>query len=169
MLTDTVVVDDQGGYFCHRPSLVPLKHQIWVRFSVLTCSVFVRRSTVEEFGLYFDTKWRDLGDVFWLMELVNRGVRMGVLRQFTSVFTETGENMNLKPNAARERAEKDKMMHPWVKRLSPLLVLHHKLRMLLSGAYSQKPFAYSLYTLASPTQRILHHVSRPTARWRGRF
>lgn len=168
VFSDTVVVDENGGYFCHRPSLVPLKHQIWIRYAVLTCSVFIRRRVVEELGLYFDTKWRDLGDVFWVMELINRGVRMAVLPRFTSIFTETGENMNLKPNAIRERVEKAKMMPAWIKWLSGPMVLHHRWRMFARGTYFQRSFTYSIYTLGSPAQRVEHHVTRPTARWRGR-
>jgi len=167
VLSDTVVVDENGGYFCHRPSLVPWRHQIWIRFSVLTCSVFIRRSVVEKLGLYFDTKWRDLGDVFWLMELVNRRVPMAVLPQFTSVFTETGDNMNLKPNAIREKAEKIQMTPGWIKSLSSVMVLYHRWRMLVRGSYFQRPFDFSLYTLSSPNQRVTHHVARPTPIWRG--
>jgi glycosyltransferase involved in cell wall biosynthesis len=169
VLSDTVVVDDQGGYFCHRPSLVPLKHHLWVRFCVLTCAVYIRRRVITDFRLYFDTHWRDLGDMFWLKALVDRGVKMGVLRRFTSVFTETGENMNLKPNAVRERQEKATMLPKWIKRLTPAIIQYHRLRMLASGTYFQKPFDYSLYTLSSPDRRVVHHVPKPTALWRGRY
>ncbi len=168
VLTDTVVVGAEGEFICQRRSMVPLKHHIWVRFNALTCSIFIRRRVLEDFGLYFDTRWRDLGDLFWLMELVNRGVRMGVLRRFTSAFTETGENMNLKPNAFREREEKARMVPVWVNRLEPAIVGYHRFRMLAGGDYFQRPFDYSLYTKASPAQRVLHHVGRPTARWPGR-
>ena len=41
-------------------------------------------------------KWRDLGDLHWVMAVCNL---------FTSLFTDTGENMNLKPNAIREKQE----------------------------------------------------------------
>lgn len=169
VLSDTIVVDTNGDYICHRPSLVPLKNHMWIRFSVLTCAVYIRRRIVHDFGLYFDTKWRDLGDMFWLLELAKRGVRMGVLRRFTSVFTETGENMNLKPNALREKAEKIGMTPGWVKALSPAIINYHRFRMLASGTYFQKPFDYSLYTFASPNQRVVRHVSQPTALWRGRY
>jgi hypothetical protein len=55
-----------------------------------------------------------------------------------------------------------------VNRLEPAIVGYHRLRMLAGGDYFQKPFDYSLYTKASPEERVLHHVGRPTARWRGR-
>jgi hypothetical protein len=150
-------------------SLVPLKHHLWVRFNALTCSIFVRRRLVEETGLYFDTHWRDLGDVFWLIELVKRGVRMKVLRRFTSIFAETGENMNLKPNAVREHEEKGRMTPPWIIRLTPAIIFYHRLRMLASGTYFQKPFDYSLYTFISPDKRAARHVAKPTALWKGRY
>jgi hypothetical protein len=131
--------------------------------------VYIRRRVITDFGLYFDTHWRDLGDMFWLKALVDRGVKMGVLRRFTSVFTETGENMNLKPNAVRERQEKATMLPKWIKRLTPAIIQYHRLRMLASGTYFQKPFDYSLYTLASPDRRVVQHVPKPTALWRGRY
>jgi glycosyltransferase involved in cell wall biosynthesis len=169
VLTDTVVADHEGEFVCQRRSMVPLKHHIWYRFNALTCSIFIRRRVLEDFGLYFDTRWRDLGDMFWLLELVNRGIRMGVLRRFTSIFTETGDNMNLKPNALRERDEKDRMVPPWVNRLEPAIIYYHRFRMVMGGDYFQKPFDYSLYTMASPEKRVVHHVGRPTALWRGRY
>lgn len=133
----TLVVDSEGNYLCHRPSLLPRTHHIWVRFPNLTCAIFLKRSCLEKLNLYFDTQWRDLGDVYWVMEMINRGVRRSVLNQFTSVFYDTGENMNLKPNAVREKQIKAQQTPGWIKRSWSLFVLLHRLRMIKSGAYSQ--------------------------------
>jgi len=168
VVSDTVVVNPGGEYICHRYSLVPLRHHLWVRFNVTTCSLFIRRRVLDDMGLYFDTQWRDLGDVFWLIEAVRRGVKFAELRAFTSVFTETGDNMNLKPNALREKTIKRGLTPPLVRIARPLIVLHHRLRMLASGAFRQKPFDYSLYTLANPDHRTAHHVPHPTTLWPGR-
>src|SRR5581483_11083395 len=119
VFSDNIIVESDGTYICHRPSLIPLKNHIWIRFSVLTCAIYLRRRVVQDLGLYFDTQWRDLGDLFWLLELANRGVRMGILRRYTSVFTETGDNMNLKPNALREKQIKVQLTPRWIKRMSP--------------------------------------------------
>jgi len=166
---DTLITDPQGNYICHRYSLLPLRHHLWVRFPILTCALFIRRRVLDELDVYFDTRWRDLGDLFWVMELVKRGARMAVLRRFTSVFTETGENMNLKPNAIREKQVKRDMTPGWILRSAKAIILHHKLRLLVSGVYFQKPFDYALYTLASPERRVTHHVTKPTALWQGRL
>jgi glycosyltransferase involved in cell wall biosynthesis len=168
VVSDTVVVDSAGEYLCHRYALVPGRRQIWIRFPVLTCALFVRRRVVHEMGIFFDTQWRDLGDLFWVMAMVNRGVRMAVLRGFTAAFTDTGENMNLKPNALRERAVKQRMAPWWVNLLRYPFILQYRLQLAARGSLAQPPFDYSLYTQASPSQRVTRHVARPTSFWKGR-
>ena len=169
LFPDTIVTDPSGGYICHRLSLVPRKRQIWVRFPVLTCSLFVRRRVVHELGIFFDTKWRDLGDWFWVNEMVRRGVRMAVLPRFTSVFTDTGENMNLKPNAQRERREKWDMAPGWVKRMKQPIVVLNRLRLVVRPPLLVKPFEYELYTRESPEKRVVRRAAHPTSFWKGRF
>src|SRR5215469_2021679 len=166
--SDSIVIDSHGNYICHRPSLVPRKHSMWVRFPVLTSGVFIRRSIVAERGILFDTRWRDLGDYWWIREMVLRGVRMAVLPELTSVFTDTGENMNLKPNAMRERQEKKQVTPAWIRLLQPYWVFQYRLELALRTATRKKPFGYSIYTLASPAKRVSLHATHPTTFWKGR-
>lgn len=168
VFADTIVVDADGRYLCHRKSLMPRANHIWVRFSNLTCAIFLRRRVLEQKNLYFDTQWRDLGDVFWVMDMIDRGVRRVVLNEFTSVFYDTGENMNLKPNARREVQARMSRTPRWIMRSWVLFVLIHRLRMLKNGAYFRRPFDFSLYTPASPEKRVVQHAGRPTGRWPGR-
>jgi len=165
---DTVVTDSEGGYICHRLSLVPRKHQIWVRFPVLTSSLFVRRRVVRDLGIVFDTKWRALGDWFWVNEMVRQGVRMAVVPRFTSVFTDTGENLALKPNAQRERREKWDMAPGWVKRMKQPIAVLNRLRLVVRPPLLVKPFDYLLYTRESPEKRVVRRATRPTSFWKGR-
>ena len=153
VISDTVVTDAAGNYICHRFSLRPIGASLWVVFPVLTCALFIRRRVVDPMGIYFDTKWRDLGDLFWMMEFVKRKLNIAVLPEFTSVFADTGENMNLKPNAVREKELKWNMAPRWTK----------------WAAATQRPFDYSLYTLANPARRSTLHAARPTSFWKGRL
>ncbi len=167
-LPDTVVTDPEGEYICHRSSLVPGQHQMWVRFPVLTSALFIRQHVVREQGIYCNTEWRDLGDWVWIREMVKRGVRFGVMPQFTSTFTDTGENMNLKENAVRERKRKWDMAPRWVKMLNPVFVLRYRLQLMMRGASSLAPFDYQIYTRKSPALRQTFHVAHPTSLWRKR-
>ena len=169
VFTDSIVIDSDGNYICHRPSLVPKKNAMWVRFPVLTCGIFIRRSVIEERGILFDTRWRDLGDFWWIREMVVRGVRMAVLPELTSIFTDTGDNMNLKANAQRERREKTKMMPTWIRLLHFYWVFQNRARLALRVGVKKQPFDYAIYTRTSPARRISFRAAQPTTFWKGRL
>jgi glycosyltransferase involved in cell wall biosynthesis len=169
VLAGTIVIDRNGNYMCHRHSLVPKASHIWFRFPVLTSSVFIRRSVIHERGIFFDTHWRDLGDLHWVMALLRHKVRIAVFDFFTSAFADTGENMNLKPNAIREKNDTMAMAPTWTHALRPTLILHHRVRRLLAGHFFLEPMAYSIYTLDSLDRRVEFAVPRPTAVWWNRL
>jgi glycosyltransferase involved in cell wall biosynthesis len=169
LLAGTIVTDGDGKYICHRHSLVPSPLHIWVRFPVLTSSIFIRRKVIHERGLYFDTKWRDLGDFHWVLSLMKSGVPIAVSNEFTSAFADTGDNMNLKPNAIREKAETKTLTPSWVELLKPFWILHHRFRRLVSGHFNLKATSYSIYTKASPNRRVTISVPKPTAVWWNRL
>src|SRR5262249_31419928 len=84
---DVVMVNPQGDYLSHRKMQTPLLYHTWTcHLSTLTCAMFFRRRVIEERGFWFDTKWRDSGDSEWMVRLLRAGVKMGVLRRFTSAF-----------------------------------------------------------------------------------
>ena len=168
-LAGTIVTGGDGKYICHRHALVPHPQGCWFRFLALTSSVFIRRSVIHERGIFFDTRWHDLGDFHWFQALMKNKVPMAVCDSFTSAFADTGENMNLKPNAIREKCETVAMMPVWVKALKPVWIWHHRLRRLAAGHFSLKPTSYSIYTLQSPESRVRFEVSKPTAVWWNRL
>jgi glycosyltransferase involved in cell wall biosynthesis len=161
----TIVVDDKGNYMCHRHSMVPHPRHIWFRFPALTSSIFLRRRVIQERGLFFDTRWRAIGDFHWVLALMKNRVPMGVCDVFTSTFTETGENFGLQPTAVREIEATTASAPGWVRALKPAWVVHHRLRRLAAGHFSLKPTSYSIYTLDSPERRVTVDVPKPTAVW----
>src|SRR5271154_190645 len=168
-LAGTIVVDGKGKYICHRHQMVPHPQGIWFRFPILTSSIFIRRKVIFERGIFFDTRWRDLGDFHWMLALMKNKVPMAVCDAFTSVFADTGENMNLKPNAIREKAETDAMIPWWVRPLKPFWILQHRMRRLAAGHFNLLPTSYEIYTLESPDQRAKIEALKPTAVWWNRL
>ena len=65
-----------------------------------------------------------------MLALMKNKVPMAVCDAFTSVFADTGENMNLKPNAIREKAETKAMTPNWVRFLNPVWIVASSLRRL---------------------------------------
>jgi len=168
-LAGTIVTDGAGNYICHRHQMVPHPQGIWFRFPILTSGIFIRRKVIQERGIFFDPRWRDLGDFHWIRALMENKVPMAVCDSFTSVFADTGGNMNLKPNAAREKRETDAIIPGWVRVLKPVWIAHHRLRRLAAGHFSLKQMSYSIYTCQSPERRVTFDVSKPTAVWWNRL
>jgi hypothetical protein len=142
---------------------------VWFRLPVQTSSLFIRRRVIHERGIFFDTRWRDFGDLHWVLALLKHSVPMAVFDCFTSSFSDTGENMNLKPNAIREQSQTLAMAPTWARLLRPALLMHHRFRRLAAGHYSLKPTKYSIYTMESPNRRVEFDVPRPTAIWWSRY
>ncbi len=164
---DFVAVNRDGGYMFHRKVQAPSKHHLWVsHLPAFTCATFFRKSVIRERGLFFDPAYRIVGDGERMLRALQQGVRMAVLRRFTSVFTMTGANLGSGPDAEREAEKLTQTAPAWVRRLKWAFVLQHRLRRVTGGVYLQKPFSYAVYTRSSPEQRINHEVTRPVFRWR---
>jgi glycosyltransferase involved in cell wall biosynthesis len=170
VFSDCLVVDGAGNFLCFRKVQVPTRQHILVaHLPTFTCSMFFRRKIIEEQGLYFDPKWRDVGDAQWVLRLIEAGVSMGILRRFTSVFTDTGNNMNLSDNAQREKRILFDSAPWWARRFRFALVWAHRFRRAAGGMYFQKPFDYALYTPGSLDRRVTQHVAVPTFLWKSRM
>jgi len=167
-LAGSIVTDGEGKYICHRHSLVPHPQGIWFRFPVLTSSMFIRRRVIHERGIFFDTHWRVVGDLHWVVAMMKNKVPMAVCDSFTSVFTDTGDNLCLSPAAIEESRETLAMPPDWVRASRSAWVAHHHLRRLAAGHFFLKPASYSIYTLQTPEKRVQFDALKPTALWRNR-
>jgi len=162
---DVVMVDTEGRYLYHRKMQTPLKYHTWTcLLSTLSCAMFFWRRVVFDWGQLFDPRLRDVGDGEWMVRLMQRGARMAALGQFTSTFTWTGANMSKGENARRENRELLLSAPGWARALRPVFIAQHRLRRLAGSMYSQQPFAYEIFTPASPDHRQRFEVKRPT--WR---
>lgn len=162
-----IVVDARGNYLCERRALPPQLAHTWTggSLSFLTAATFLRRRVITERQLFFSPDLRDLGDADWALRLIRSGVKMAAFGEFITAFTETGANMNLGANAAREKREFLAAAPAWAKAIKPLTLLHFRLRRWSAGHYNCKPHDYAIYTLDSPNQRKSFHVANPTFRW----
>lgn len=165
LLADSVVVDERGQFICCRKSLVPWALLAWTFVPMTTASLFFRRRLLDEYNLFFDTRWRGIGDVMWMRDALRLKLRIGVLRRYTSAFTETGDNLSLKPSFLRERQLTVRMRPWWAHWFRWPLHQVHRFRALVNGIYWERPFTYSIYTREHPERRTDFFVAKPTAIW----
>ena len=127
--------------------------------------MFFRRSVIDQHKLFFSDHYRDLGDVDWVVRALRQRIPMKVMRHYTSIFTETGDNMNLKPNAMRERREVAAQAPLWARKGRPVIEAAYRASRFARGGYFQKPFSYSIYTRDNPDRRVQFDVAKPTPFW----
>jgi len=169
VFSNTIVVDREGRYVCHRKAVEPLKYHTWVcHLAAFTCSTFIRRRVISDEQIFFDINWKDVGDAAWVLQLLERRIKFGVLDRFTSVFADAGGNMALQPRSLREKAKRAASAPFWARSLKPYWVLHHRLRRFVAGHYSQKPFVFESYDPGA-SMRSRHDVGQPTSIWRSRL
>jgi len=164
---DCIVVDGSGSYLCERRALTPQLLHTWTcgNLSFLTAATFLRRRVLDQHQLWFNPKLRDVGDGDWALRVVKRNLHTAVLPVFTSVFTETGQNMNLGINASREREQFLKTAPTWMKTIQPFALAYFRLRRWHAGHYRCEPHDYAIYTKENENQRKTFGVLKPTFRW----
>jgi len=166
VFSDFIVVNPRGEYLFHRKVQTPLKNHLRIsHLPAFSCAMFFRRKLILEQKVMFNPDLRTVGDGDWVLRLLERGTRMGVLRRFTSVFTLSGDNLGNSATALREARAMHAAAPAWVRLLKPAWILQHRIRRLTGGIYQQSPFSFSLYTPANPG-RIERRVTQPTWRWR---
>lgn len=170
LFADAIVVDGAGAYLCSRQVLVPHLYHTWTcQLHTLSCATFFRRSLLRERGFALDKRWRDAGDAALIVGMLRAGVRTGYLRRYLSTFGDNGENRGLRPLAIKERGDLRGEAPKWVQSLDWLWKLLHRLRRFANGLYRPKPFAYDIYTEASPQKRVHFDVPKPTFYWKARM
>lgn len=172
---DTIVVDGQGEYMCHRKAVVPSAGILRLgRLPVQSSSLFFRSRTVKgPKAVLFDTKWKAMGDWAWLKELMDNGARLERIPKFLSTFTDTGGNLGMSPRAISEMQEVRAALSPIQRATAPVVRAGDYLRKFTDGYYFQKPYDYAIYDTdpSAPsgvsTSRRSHHVAKPTFIWKG--
>ncbi len=173
---DTIVVDADGEYMCHRKAVVPTTGILRLgRTPVQSSSLFFREKLVKgPNAILFDPQWKAMGDWAWLRDQNARGARMVRIPRFLSSFVDDGSNLGMSPRAISETRAVYGALSTFQRACEPLVRGADYLRKFLDGYYSQAPFDYAIYDPdatapggVSPTRRS-RHVARPTFRWKGR-
>lgn len=166
----TLVVDEFGELICYRKAIKPSHNIILINhLPTFTCSTFFRSKIFSKYDMKFDTKYRDVSDACWVLKMINKRLKFATLPFYTSVFTETGKNMNLGENAKKEIFEIFKTAPLFLKRFRKFIIMMHRINKVLKGHYMEKDLEYSIYTRFSSDQRKAFYINKPKAIWRDRL
>src|SRR5205807_7093676 len=150
---DAILTDDRGNPISYRRTVLPtLPHVRYVHLNTPACATFFRRSLLDR-GLFFDPKWKVIGDQVWMEQLLLANVRMATLGEPLAVFTFTGQNLG-STKASQEEAIRQRGGNSLTVRWRKLTtVISHRIRKLFAGAYRPRRIDIKIYTLDSPSVR----------------
>jgi glycosyltransferase involved in cell wall biosynthesis len=160
---DYLIVDASGTLLSfHRAT--PLRRSMILTDHLYdyTCALFFRRHLWDLTGP-FSLEFPLLADAEWVARALTREPRINYLHQYTSVFTITGENMNLRPAAWEEERRLRALAPPWARAAAPLLRELRHVEKLLRGGYFSRQLNYSIYT-EDFEQRVTFSARRPSPR-----
>ncbi len=167
VFADMIVTDKAGGYLCHRRPLPPRPIHARLFIPGFTCTTFQRRSVFFEKGCRFDTSWKNLGDMIWYLSLIEKKCRFYMLNEYTSLFADTGDNLNLQASGREERRRYYAMIPSWMKLIRPGAFLHKRIRYAVRMFFSKTPESYNLYLPGRGT-RVERRIEHPTCVWKTR-
>lgn len=167
---DVIVTRANGDYLCSRTALVPQRLHTLVsgNLSFLSAATFFRRQIIDA-GFFLPNQWRIVGDSVWTENLLRQGIRFQTIREYLSVFADTGRNLSVNEQALQERHRLAQLAPLWARWARKIIISHYRLRKLLSGGYMLSPFNYSIYSQIYPNTRTLFQVAVPTQIWSGRL
>ncbi len=164
VLADMIVTDKDGGYVCHRRSLRPNATLSRICCIGMTTTTFQRASVVRDRQVLFDTSWRNIGDMVWYNALHKAGVRFAVCNELVSVFSDTGDNLNLTEEAIRERKRYAKEYLWGLRWPTRMMSKMYSLRRYLKDFWLTAPSQYELYW-SDLDRREIREIKNPTPLW----
>jgi glycosyltransferase involved in cell wall biosynthesis len=162
---DALLLDDDERALSYRRTVAPdWLHTRLVHLSNTSCASFYRRGVIDR-GEIFDTAWRSIGDAEWVARLLKNGLRAKSCGKLLASYAFTGVNTSESPAAFAEgmrwMAQPDAPSTMW--RLP--VVLWHRGRKLLAGAYRKRTLTYALYEKGS-RHRVTNTVKGLGWGWR---
>jgi len=165
-----LVVDGRGELITvQRPVKMSWAHVGTSHLANFTCATFFNREMMERERAYFDTQYKWCGDAVWTMEQLKKGTKAGRLDCFTSAFVEAGSNQGIGREGLTEAKRIRDGLPRWVRRMSAMWKLWHRIRKLLGGCYFPQRVSYDIF-IKTELERRQHFSARwANPLWRSRL
>ncbi|MEI6535340.1 MAG: glycosyltransferase [Verrucomicrobiaceae bacterium] len=151
LFTDALLLDRACNPISYRRVVLPSSRHIRLRhLNTLSCATFFRRSVIEK-GHFFNPQWKAIGDAIWVDGLLQARIPMACLREQCSAYAFTGSNLGQTASSRKEHHRWQPSRHFIFE--AAILVIH-RLRKALAGAYMHRTVNADLYTMKSPEERV---------------
>lgn len=166
---EVVITDAKGNYTCSRKMVKPSRGLVQTdHLPFFSAAMFIRTTALNRLNLYPDPKWKNIGDVELVLRMMQHKVRIGILHEYLSAFSESGDNLGLDESARQEYDKLRSRVPAVVRKMRQFWVFLYRLRKWMAGNYQLTPFSYSIYT-ENLNERTDFVVESPEPRWLSRL
>jgi hypothetical protein len=153
LLGDVVLLNKDYDPVIYRRIMKPYSwHTRLVHLHSLSAATFFKSSALPIPA--FEKRWKIIGDAVLVDHLVNKNTKFYCLKRPLSSYMITGENLSLaEPGAELPAWQKELGFPPrWIR---PFVILHHRFRRLLAGAYQARKVALKIYKLGAQERKMV--------------
>ena len=161
-----LITKPDGSLICFRKAYQPRKYYIMAsHLYVLSCTMFFRSSILDQ-GFLFNTKYKSIGDMHFVLELLNNGFKAKYIEKYLSSFTWTGNNLSSNEVSKNELFLINDSFPKWIHLFKKPINFLRLTEKTLSGAYfTSKPLEYKIYVKEDPNKRNHFSFNNIDFRW----
>jgi glycosyltransferase involved in cell wall biosynthesis len=151
LLGDALLTDGEHRPLSYRRIMRPTRwHTRLIHLHSLSCAMFFRRQILPHPPL--EPQWKIIGDAVLMDHFLVTGARIVACNQLLSAFSFTGQNLSNDGSEPERRVWWERTRQPPRCWRMPVM-LGHRLRRLLHGAYQRREVTVGLYVKAAPGAR----------------
>ena len=164
-----LVIDEDGELVCRRDVVEPNRYHVRLaHLPVFTAATFLRSRVLVEDALFFDDRFRVMGDAKWVLGMLDSGLKLQVVNRYLSTFVSRADNLALSEVGQAELEILRDGLPAFVKPFEWPIKLHHRLKKAMVGAYFPRPVEYDIHCPGAE-HRTHFRVKRSFGVWRERL
>jgi glycosyltransferase involved in cell wall biosynthesis len=152
---NALIIRPNGELLAYRKGFTPRWPYMWGSYMYLHSSSMFFRKRIIESGFSFDTKWKTIGDVDFVVRVLRNGNRAVHIERYWSAFIMTGSNLGGSATVDSELKRFRRSAPFWLRYSTWPTDTLIRIEKLVRGLYFEKlPLKYSVFPVGRPSQRV---------------
>jgi glycosyltransferase involved in cell wall biosynthesis len=152
---NTLIIRPDGKLLAFRKGFTPRWQYFWGSYMYLHSSSMFIRKRVFQAGLIFDTSWKTIGDLDFVVRVLRNNFSVVHIKEYLSAFIMTGSNLGLGKLVQSELKAYRKSSPLWLRYSTWLTDALIRAEKIGRGLYFEKmPLRYSVFPIGGSSRRV---------------
>jgi glycosyltransferase involved in cell wall biosynthesis len=161
---DTLIIQPDGQLLAYRKGFAPRWQYFWGSYMYLhSSSMFIRRRVFQA-GLIFDTSWKTIGDLDFVVRVLRNNFSVVHIKEYLSAFIMTGSNLGGSELVKSELKQFRRSAPFWLRYSTWPTDTLIRVEKLLRGLYYEKmPLHYSVFAIGDSNHRTSYESTKSSS------